>query len=376
MNAAFDVIVLGTGGVGSAALYHAARDGLHALGIDRFQPGHDRGSSHGETRIIRQAYFEHADYVPLLLAAYKLWAELEHRVNRRLLFPVGLLQVGMASGQVVSGVLASAQQHGLAVESLSPNEMVRRFPGFHCPREMCGVFESTAGYLRVEDCVRAYVHAAQERGARFHAETILSWRRARTGYEVTTNREVYHTPHLILAPGAWAPPLLAVFQLPLQVRRKHVYWFETHTKPYLAAEGCPTFLFELPHGVFYGFPAIDALGVKVAEHTGGVELRDPLHDPRQFDAADYNRVTEFLQPHLPGVQPHYSKHSVCFYTMTPDEQFIVDSPPDYPGLAFAAGLSGHGFKFSSVLGKALVDLALTGASPLPIGFLSSRRWGL
>lgn len=374
MSQNYDAIVLGTGGVGSAALFHLARRGLRVLGIDRFGPGHDRGSSHGETRIIRQAYFEHPDYVPLLLRAYELWSELEELTGEKLFHQVGLLQVGPRDGAVVSGVLKSAQQHGLMVEELSASATERRFPGFVVPPELTGVYEPRAGYLLVEKCVLAHLQAAKKYGAEHLPETtVTSWRAEGSGVAVTTHRGEFQAGRLIISPGAWAGELLSSLNVPLEIRRKHVYWFSPTASEYLAASGCPTFLYELPDGVFYGFPSLPSHGLKCAEHSGGKVVADPTADARAFDQECYEGVTSFLARYLPRVTRNRSRHSVCFYTMTPDEHFIVDRHPRYPQIAFAAGLSGHGFKFTGVLGQVLADLAIEGTTKLPVEFLRLAR---
>jgi len=372
----YDIIILGTGGVGSAAAFHAARRGAKVLGIDRFPGGHDRGSSHGETRIIRQAYFEHADYVPLLLRAYELWRELEQIAGEDLLHQVGLLQVGPPEGFVVRGVLEAARLHGLAVDSLTANEVHRRFPGFRVMDGSVGVFEPAAGYLKVERCVLAHLEAARQCGAEFRFGSPVSLRRAEGNGIVigTEDGEVFRCAKHIITAGPWAPALLADLKIGLPVRRKHLYWYPAADADYRQDRGCPTFLYEMPQGVYYGFPQIDALGVKVAEHSGGEVIRDPLNDPRELDAADLARVEQFLARQMPGVTRQLGRRSVCFYTMSPDEHFIVDESPNYPHNFFAAGLSGHGFKFTSVLGEALAELALEGRTALPIGFLSLARF--
>ena len=372
----YDVIVLGTGGVGSAAAFHAARRGAKVLGIDRFPGGHDRGSSHGQTRIIRQAYFEHPDYVPLLLRAYELWHELEQTAGEKLLHQVGLLQIGPPEGAVVSGVLQAARLHGLNVESLTAEESLRRFPGFRVPESYVGVFEPAAGYLKVERCVLAHLAAAKQHGAEFRFGSAVSWRRAEGKNMVvgTEAGETFPCGKLIITAGAWAPNLLADLKIGLSVRRKHLYWYPMADANYHEHRGCPTFLYELPHGVYYGFPQIDELGVKVAEHSGGTIVRDPLTDPRGLDPADLARVEAFLADQMPGVTRQLGRRSVCFYTMSPDEHFIVDRDPVDEHVFLAAGLSGHGFKFASVLGEALADLALDGATNLPIGFLALGRF--
>jgi sarcosine oxidase len=371
----YDAVVLGTGGVGSSAAFHLARRGARVLGIDRFPGGHDRGSSHGETRIIRQAYFEHPDYVPLLVRAYELWRELEIEAAEKLLFQVGLLQIGPANGAVVRGVLASSQQHGLAIEQHTAAEIHRRWPGFHVPEGLVGVFESAAGYLLVERSVLAHLAAAEKCGAEFRFGcSACSFDREGSGVAVELESgEVLHADKLIVTAGPWTPQLLADLGVPLVVRRKHVYWFPAADE-YHADRGFPTFLFELPHGVFYGFPQIDSLGLKAAEHSGGNRVEDPLIDQRVLDPHDLARVQDFLSTCLPGVGRPHVRHSVCYYTMSPDEHFIVDQHPEMPNVLFAAGLSGHGFKFTSVLGQALAEMALEGQTKLPVDFLGLKRF--
>jgi sarcosine oxidase len=371
-----DVIILGTGGVGSAAAFHLARRGAKVLGLDRFPGGHDRGSSHGETRVIRQAYFEHPDYVPLLLRAYALWRELEAQSGEDLLHQVGLLQVGPPEGQVVRGVLDSAQRHGLVVDELTAAAVQQRFSGFRVPEGSVGVFEPAAGYLRVERCVLAHLAAAERCGAEFRfGSAVRSWRADGTGIVVETEDGAsWRAAKLVIAAGPWAPSLLGEVGPKLHVRRKHLYWFPSHEPAYGADRGCPTYLYELPNGVYYGFPQIDSQGVKVAEHSGGEVINDPLVEPRELDRADLDRVEQFLANYLPGVGRPLQRHGVCFYTMSPDEHFIVDRTPRDEKVAFAAGLSGHGFKFTSVLGEALAELALDGKSRLPIDFLSLARF--
>ena len=369
-----DCIVLGVGGVGAAALYHLARRGVRAVGLDRFQPGHDRGSSHGETRIIRQAYFEHPDYVPLLLRAYELWRELEAERGEQLYHEVGLLQAGPPDGTVVPGVLESARRHSLEVEELSCEAAMRRFQGFRIPGGMKAVFERRAGYLRVEECVRAHAEEAVRLGAELRAgEAVEGWRHDRGGFEVRTKSGVFRAPSLIVTAGAWAPLLLQDLGVRFEVRRKPVFWHRAATRDYLVG---PCFLFETSDGVFYGFPEIEGSGLKAAKHSGGDIVTDPLTVDRSERPSDLADVQSFLTKHLPGVSRERLRHSVCLYTMTLDEHFVLDRHPAHPRLVFAAGLSGHGFKFTCVLGEALAQLAIDGRTPHPIGFLGLGRPGL
>ena len=378
----FDAIVAGVGGVGSAALFHLAARGARVLGLDRFPIAHDRGSSHGQTRLIRQAYFEHPHYVPLLRRAYTLWNELEGRTGEKLYHESGLLQLGSPQGEVLSGVRASALAHDLPIEELSAGEVANRYPGFSVPEGFEAIFERRAGYLMVEQCVAAHAAEAVKLGAVLQTgETILAWRpegagAAGTGVFVETDRGQYAADRLILTAGPWAGDLLSGLGIPLEVRRKPLFWFQTRDATYDAARGCPGFVYDLPHGFFYGMPRIDGLGIKVAEHTGGRVVADPLAVDRTLDVTEESRVADFVSKHLPAATGECTEHVVCMYTMTRDSHFIVDRHPEFSQVAFAAGLSGHGFKFAGVLGEALAQLALDGASSLPIAFLSARRPGL
>jgi sarcosine oxidase len=369
----FDVIVIGTGGVGSAAMFHLAHRGTRVLGLDRFPPGHDRGSSHGRTRIIRQAYFEHPDYVPLLFRAYELWAELGERRGRPLLHEIGLLEVGPANGPVLSGVRESARRHRLDVQELNARQIAERFPGFHANDDWSGLFERRAGYLDVEACVVAHAEEAVKLGAELRTGVeVLGWTAQPGAIEVVSSAGRFDTARLVVTAGPWAPQLLRDLGIRLEVRRKPQYWYPAD-EIYRADHGCPAYLFDLPDGIFYGVPAIDGFGLKVAEHTGGQSVPDPLTINRKLDLADQSRAEAFLAAHLPGVRRKCAHHSVCMYTVTSDEHFIVDRHPADPRIAFAAGLSGHGFKFTGVLGEALADLTLTGRTESPIGFLALNR---
>jgi monomeric sarcosine oxidase len=372
----YDAIVIGVGGVGSAALYHLAARGAKVLGLDRFPAGHDRGSSHGQTRIIRLAYFEDPDYVPLLRRAYELWRALGLRHGSPLYHEIGLVQVGPADGAVVDGVRRSAKQYAIDVEEFDARKLTARFPGFRAAENTSAIFERQAGYLDVEACVVAHAEQAQQLGAELLAGvTVHRWRGVENNLTVETDHGEFQAARLVLAPGAWAPQVLGPLPLRLVVRRKPQYWYPAGPD-YQAAQGCPAFLFETPAGIFYGLPQIDARGLKAAEHTGGREVADPLHVDRNSDPSEQARVESFLAMHLPGVSRSSSQHSVCMYTLTSDEHFIVDRHPADPRVVFAAGLSGHGFKFSCVLGEALAELALDGNTGLPIDFLALDRPGL
>jgi sarcosine oxidase len=375
--AKYDVIVIGTGGVGSAAMYQLSRRGNSVLGLDRHPPGHDQGSSHGQTRVIRQAYFEHPDYVPLLRTVYGQWAELERESKRQLYFPVGLLEVGPADGVVVPGVLESKREHDLAVDELTADEAQKLFPQFYIPPNCAAVFEREAGYLLVEKSVETMIELAIAAGSvHRHGEEVKSWRATATAVVVETDRDTYEAASLVISAGAWANRLLAELNIPFCICRKHLHWFESqpsHSENASPNQTQPAYLFEVDSGIYYGFPVSDG-SMKVGEHTRGTEIKDPQDDDRSPEQDDIQRVTKFVEQHLHQVSSKRTDHSVCFYTKSPDCHFIVDRHPLHDNVAIVAGLSGHGYKFTPVLGQIVADLLSKGATELPIQFLSLNRF--
>lgn len=369
----YDVLVIGAGGVGSAAMLELAKRGLSVIGIDRFTPPHSRGSSHGQTRVIRQAYFEHPDYVPLLHRTYELWRGLEGTAGIRLFQQCGLLEVGPADGEVVAGVLQAASQHSLRVETLTAAEVQTRWAGLVIPEGLAAVFEPTAGYLHVERCVQTMLSEAKNLGAELCSPCeVYRWQSSDGQVQVETDQGTLHGKSLVVTAGAWAGPLLSELGIPLQPLRKSIYWYPTEAMP--AAKELPVYLYELPKGIWYGFPSLDGHSMKLAEHTGGLPVDDPLAVETQVDQDEQAGVTEFVRHCLPAAGRTPVEHATCLYTMTPDHHFVVDRHPDKPNVVFAAGLSGHGFKFAPVLGEALADLVTQGKTELPIGFLCAGRF--
>lgn len=371
---AYDVIVLGLGGMGSAALDQLARRGARVLGLEQFDLVHDRGSSHGETRIIRKAYFEHPAYVPLLHRAYALWGDLERDCGETLFERCGLLVAGRPDGAVVTGVRRAAGEHRLAIDEIAAAEARRRFPSFAFDDDHALLFEVDAGFLRVEACVSAHLERARRAGAAVRArEEVLGWTADGRGVAVTTRNGRFVAARLVVCAGAWAGQLLPTLRGSLHVRRKVQLWLRCEDPRYAPAAGCPVFAYDLGDGFFYGFPALDGATVKVARHTGG----EPVDDPGMLDRAlcdhDAPPVVRFVRRYLPGVSGDIVRHAACMYTMTPDEHFVIDRHPQHERVFFAAGFSGHGFKFASVVGAVLADLALDGATREPIGFLRISR---
>ncbi len=296
MNRVFDCIVIGTGGMGSAALYFAARRGWSVLGLDRFPAGHDRGSSHGQSRIIRQAYFEHPDYVPLVLDAYRLWDDVQRASGRRLLEPTGLLQVGRPDGPIIGGILDSAEQHHLHLESMDTQQLAARFPMFRFQQGTIGLLEPVGGLLHVEQCVTTLTALASAAGATVRQGlTVQGWQTGPDGIHVVhTDQGDFNAPRLIVTAGPWTTELPDVPLPELRVIAKHQHWFQMNDARMSLPGGCPTFFFETGDGYFYGFPDLDGRGNKIAEHSGGRAVANPLHPGRELDAGDLTRVREFV----------------------------------------------------------------------------------
>ena len=369
----YDVIVLGLGGVGSAALYHLAANGAKVLGIDQFQSPHAHGSSHGQTRVIRQAYFEHPDYVPMLREAYRLWRELESQVDERLFHQTGLIEIGPPDGMVIPGVLRAAKEHDLAIEQLTFREAQQQFPGIAGSESWAVVVEMEAGYLAVERCVAAHLDQANRLGAATAQEQVVSWTAKELHVEVRTQSNQYQADRLIVAAGPWAAELLGQHGIPLHVLRKHIHWFATPNEHYQQKSGFPSYFFETPTGFYYGTPVTGHQGLKVARHSGGERVATLAGDRHQRCEADLELCQTFLHKQLPFASGPPTHWAGCYYTMSPDEHFIVDRLPDQPNVVTVAGLSGHGFKFTSVLGKLAAELALAGETKIEIDFLGLKR---
>jgi monomeric sarcosine oxidase len=353
-----DLAIIGVGGMGSAAFWAAATRGLKVVALEQFGPAHDRGSSHGQTRIIRAAYFEHPAYVPMAQRSFQLWDEISAHSRQRLLHRNGLLQVGSPDSAVIAGVRSSAQLYSLAVDELSPEEIESRWPAFRIEHGQVGLFESGAGYLRVEKCCAAMIRVAKDRGGEYHSDTtVRSWRvEADETVQIETTAGEFRARQAIFAGGPWSAGLLVDLQLPLQVVRKQQHWVQVDRADIHSAAGFCCFLFDSPSGCFYGFPAIDRLGMKFAEHSGGSPVNDPSQLDRGLDAAEWERTAAFIERSFRFGRTRLSHHSACMYTRSPDEHFLIDLHPAHRQIAFVAGLSGHGFKFAPVIGQQLVDL--------------------
>lgn len=378
-RARYDVIVLGLGGMGSAAARHLARRGAAVLGLEQFTPAHALGSSHGDSRIVRKAYFEHPDYVPLLRRAYRLWDELDTEIGRPLFVRTGALMIGAADSAVVAGTLASAAKWELAHEVLDAALMRRRFSQFSLRPHEIAVFEADAGYVNPEEAVRTHLNLARRDGAdlRFGAK-VAAWSLDGDGVVVEFGGGRARARSMVLAAGPWTAPLAPGLGMPLRVGRRVMHYLSPVADPArFDPARCPVYVFQTgPGDAIYGFPLIGdpAGGVKVGFHYRGADV-DPDTLDRTVSGAEREEMRALLAERIPGLAGEHVDARVCMYTLTPDEHFVIDLLPDSAGrVALAAGLSGHGFKFTPVVGEILADLALHGATEHPIGFLGATRF--
>lgn len=366
-----DVIVVGLGAMGSAAAAHLAARGQRVLGLEQFDFVHDRGSSHGASRVIRLAYFEHPSYVPLLLRAYELWTQLERDTGRPLLTMTGGLMIGRPESDVVNGSLRSAETHGLPHQMLNAAEIRHRFPPLTPSEGDVALYEQRAGVLRAEDCVRAFQERATFDGADLRSrERVLGWlaRPGEEGVVVQTTTETFEARHLVLAPGAWAPSLFDLAALPLTVERQVLFWFAPVGGVSIFAPGrFPIYIWDIGDETqFYGFPSVvgPPFGVKVAFFRSSTDnLVSPDSVDRAVDASAVDAMRAVLLTRLPAVATGSLVQTVtCLYTLTPDHHFVVGRHPAHRQVTIASPCSGHGFKFATVIGEIIADLAIDGAT--------------
>ncbi|MBF2072640.1 MAG: N-methyl-L-tryptophan oxidase [Synechococcales cyanobacterium C42_A2020_086] len=377
MTSSYDAIVIGLGGMGSATAYQLAQRGKRVLGIEQFTSPHERGSSHGKSRIIRQAYFEHPAYVPLLQRAYELWQQIEHDTQQSLLTLTGGLMLGPPESATVAGSLHSAQQHDLPHEVWDAAEIHRRVPPLCPPPGTVALYERKAGILRPEVSIAAHLQRAAQLGADLHfQEPVLDWRTMDSGVEVTTAQGQYHAERLVITPGPWASHLLKL-DLPLVVERQVLYWFQPTTgiEPFLS-DRLPIYIWETEDGVqFYGFPAHDSLhdGAKIAFFRMGQVCTPDTIDRTVYDS-EIAKMRHYIDIYIPTLNGILLNTATCMYTNTPDTQFVIGLHPIYPQVVIASPCSGHGFKFASVVGEILADLALSGTTLHPLDLFAPDRF--
>jgi len=370
----YDVVVCGLGVMGSAALFELARRGQRVLGIERFTPGHDRGSSHGSTRIIRLSYFEHPSYVPLVRRAYGLWRELEQSSRQRLLYETGIAEMGPPDGTLIAGTLAATRLHGLRHEVLSATDTMRRYPAFRLPRNFVGVVHPDGGLLAAERSVEALIAQAKRAGAVVRTnETIRAIEPHPKGVRIITDRGECDAGTAVVAAGPWLKALLPDLAIPLRVTRQVMAWFEP-VDPALFVH-FPVFIIESEHGMHYGFPPFGDETIKVAKHHHADQMVDPESYDRSVSADDEAAIRNVLADHIPSANGQIRAARTCLYTVTPDGDFIIDLLPHFPQVIVASPCSGHGFKFAPVIGEIIADLAANGATDHDIARFPLKRFG-
>ena len=369
----FDAIVVGCGAMGSSVSYNLARRGLRVLALERFGLNHEFGSSHGRTRVIRLAYFEDPRYVPLLRRAFSVWDGLAKMSGAEIIRRTGGLMIGREAGRLVTGVLRSAKEHSLPHRLLDAGEVMDRFGALRLGKDYCAVHEDNAGVLFPDHCISSYVGLARESGSEFHfSERVTRWKPHPEGVEVETEKEVYDAGKLVFSAGAWTGSLLPGL-LPLTCERQVQFWFEPPQNGSFSADRMPVFIMEEDSShYFYGIPDVGH-GVKVARTHGGTPV-DPERMERTVTETDLAPVRGFMERRLPGLDANPLSSAPCVYTNTPDSNFVVDFHPQDERVLVVSACSGHGFKFSGVIGEVAADLATEGTSKFDISFLRIGRF--
>jgi sarcosine oxidase len=359
----YDAIVVGVGGMGSAAVYELARRGLRVLGLEQYDIPHDRGSSHGVNRIIRLAYWEHPAYVPLLRRAYELWRELESNQGEQLLYVTGSIDAGRRDSKTVAGSLRSCEVHALAHDVLDAAALSRRYPGYRLAPDMLAVFQPEGGFVLSERAIVHYVQAAHARGAVIHArERVIAWTPTAAGVEVRTGMATYAAPRLVLTAGPWAASLVPALTATARPERQVMLWTQPRVPALFELGAFPVFNLDSPEGHFYGFPVFGQPGVKIGKYHHRRENADPDRVDRECHPEDEAVLREGIRRYFPDADGPTMAMRTCLFTNSPDEHFIIDRHPEWPQVTLAAGFSGHGFKFCSVVGEILAQLSTDGTS--------------
>jgi sarcosine oxidase len=370
--AGYDAIVVGLGATGSATLRALARRGRRVLGIEQFAPGHDRGSSHGETRIIRLGYFEHPSYVPLLREVYPSWREIEAASGRSLLTITGILEIGPPDSELVRGTLASSTLHKLPHEVLGAAELMRRYPAFRVPADFVGVLQPDGGFLATEPAVETQVALARAAGADVRSGTrVTRIERSAQGVRIEAGGETVEATAAVVCAGPWLASLVP--DMPVRVTRQVLAWFRPKQPELLSADVFPVFMVETRHGFHYGFPAIGDR-IKIAMHHHFDETADPDAGAAPPGARDEAAIRAAVSDVLPAADGPLLAAKTCLYTVTPDHDFIFDTLPGTPRIVIGSPCSGHGFKFAPVAGEILADLALDGATARDISRFRLSRF--
>lgn len=370
----YDVAVIGAGTMGMSAVSFLTERGAHTLVIDAFDPPHNKGSHHGDTRMIRHAYGEGRAYVSLVKRAQKLWEDLDRTSQDPIFKKTGVLGIGPRDSAFLDETIASAEKYNLPLQLLSKRDIETRWPGLSIPDDYIGCYETESGLLYSENAIRAYRERASANGAELVMNTpVKSLSFNSDGVTLVTSEATFYAKKVIVTVGAWAKQLLPDLSLPLQPTRKVVGWFDADETLYSDAT-FPSFFVEDSDRMFYGFPSLDGAGLKVGRTDGGQAIDPNLHtqDFGRYEA-DEGDLRHFLATYMPEANGHLNQGKTCLYTMSDDHDFIVDFHPEHPNVLIACGFSGHGFKFGSVIGEVLSQLTLDGQTPFDLsGFRLDR----
>jgi sarcosine oxidase len=371
----FETIVIGMGGMGTAALWQLSRRGRKVLGLERFDLGHSMGSSHGLNRIIRLAYFEHPDYVPLLRRAYELWRETERLAGERLLHVTGGLDGGREGGRIVQGSLAACRDHELPHEVLTAAEVARRFPGYRLPSDCVAVYQPDAGFVASERAILAQASLAVASGAEIHArEKVLAIEPGQGRVVVVTDRARYEAGAVIVSAGAWISDLVPGLRPTAVPERQVLGWFQPKTPRLFTPDVFPVSNLLTEFGHFYQFPMWGIPGLKIGRYHHLHEHGHADALSREPTAEDEEVLRTAVRALFPAADGPTLRLAVCLFTNTPDEHFVIDRLPDHPEIIVASPCSGHGFKFASVIGEVLAELVTTGSSRLDVSLFSYARF--
>ena len=360
----FDVIVAGVGGMGSAAVAELANRGARVLGLERASIPNDTGSSHGVNRIIRLAYAEDPRYVPLLRRAYQRWRELEERLGETVLVTTGGLDIGPPECDTVVGATTSAREHDLEHEVLEAGEIRARFPGLELPDELIGVYQPDGGFVLSERAIAGQAALALEAGAEIHGhEPVESWEARDGGVIVRTAVAEYRARRLIISAGSWVGKLVPELAPVAVPERRVLLWAGTKRPELFTPQALPIFILDVEEGLFYGFPEYGIPGLKIGEMGRLGRAVDPDDwDRSRIEPEDEALLRSALSRYLPQANGPTLSLRTCMFTMTPDEHFIIDTMLDRPEVVVVSPCSGHGFKFSTVVGEIAADLALDGGT--------------
>ena len=375
MTQQFDCIVIGVGGMGSSAVYNLAKRGQKVLGLEKFDIPHSEGSSHGVNRIIRLAYYEHPSYVPLLRRAYEMWSEIEAIAHEQLLYKVGSIDTAPSGHEVFERSLESCLEHDIPHEVLDHKQINERFPGYEMPPGQMGLYQADGGFVLSERSIVAYVNAAVLESAEIHArESVIKWEPEGDGVRVFTDRTEYTADRLVITAGAWTAGMVPFLEKLAVPERQVLAWLQP-TKPSLfAPENFPIFNAYFQEGRYYGFPVFGIPGFKIGRYHHLEEVADPDHMEREVTKEDEDILRAAVSRYFPKANGTLMTLKTCLFTNTPDEHFIIDKVPGLPQVTVAAGFSGHGFKFASVVGEIVGDLAIKGETSHNIDLLKIDRF--